>query len=184
MNNGSSQSTGVVRLSAEALKKSLIGKYLAFSLANGRYGVGILKVIELIGMMHITKIPRCAEYVRGVINLRGKIIPVIDLRMKFGLHAAEYDEKTCIIVVNGTIGEHNIAIGMIVDTVLEALHFDEAHIEPAPEYGVGIDASYVRGLGKAPDDGVVIFIDIDHAINVPELTGYLNGSGSEHADAH
>lgn len=143
---------------------TLAGKYLTFSLSDERYGVEILKVIEINSMMHITKVPRCAHYVKGVVNLRGKIIPVIDLRMLFGFPPAEYDEKTCTIMVNVTLGEATLAIGMIVDRVLEVADFEATEIAPAPQYGVNVESDFILGMGKS-ESGVVILIDIDKVIN-------------------
>ena len=144
------------------------GKYLTFSLAAEKYGVEILKVIEINSMMHITKVPRCASHVKGVVNLRGKIIPVIDLRMLFGMEEKEYDEQTCTIMVHVAVGGAKIAIGMIVDRVLEVADFNEAEIAPAPDYGLNIESEFILGMGTKEHTGVVILIDIDRVLSGEE----------------
>lgn len=139
----------------------LAGKYLTFNLSSEQYGIEILKVIEIIGVMNITRVPKSPEFVKGVINLRGKIIPVMDLRLRFGLDSRAYDEKTCIIVVHIKAEQNTIAIGMIVDTVLEVRDFDEKMIAATPEYGASLDTSFIRGMGKFANGQVTILLDID-----------------------
>ena len=148
---------------------SVAGKYLTFSLASEKYGVEILKVIEINSMMHITKVPRCASHVKGVVNLRGKIIPVIDLRMLFGMEEAEYDEQTCTIMVNVSTDGTHMAIGMIVDRVLEVADFKETEIAPAPDYGSNLDSDFILGMGTREQIGVVILVDIDKVLSVDDV---------------
>ena len=139
------------------------GKYLTFLLDREDYGVEILKVREIIGLMDITKVPQTPAFVEGVINLRGKVIPVIDLRTKFGLSRAEYNDQTCIIVVDvGTM------VGIIVDTVNEVHDIPAASIEPAPAFGHAVDTSFILGMGKVKDD-VKILLDIDRVLSSTEL---------------
>ncbi len=139
------------------------GKYLTFSLADEEYGLEILKVREIIGIMDITAVPQMPVFVKGVINLRGKVIPVIDLRLKFGLEPAEYTDQTCIVVVDvGTL------TGIIVDTVQEVLDIDGGQIDPAPPLGASVDTSFVLGMGKVKND-VKILLDIDKVLNTDEL---------------
>lgn len=152
-------------ISGNARKRSLAGKYLTFSLSKEHYGVEILKVVEIIGLLHVTRVPQCPTYMKGVINLRGKIIPVLDLRMKFGLEAAEYDDRTCTIIVKVAVGESHIAIGMIVDTVLEVVEFPQNMIEPPPDFGASLDTNFIMGMGKASGENVIILIDIDKVLN-------------------
>jgi purine-binding chemotaxis protein CheW len=139
------------------------GKYLTFSLASEEYGLEILKVREIIGIMDITSMPQMPGYVKGVINLRGKVIPVIDLRLKFGLEPAEYTEQTCIVVVD--VGS---LVGVIVDTVQEVLDIDGSQIDPPPPLGASVDTSFVMGMGKVKDD-VKILLDIDRVLGSEEL---------------
>lgn len=143
---------------------SIAGKYLAFSLGNERYGVEILKVQEIIGVIKITNVPQSPHYIKGVINLRGKIIPVVDLRIKLGMQEREYDKKTCFIVVNTIIQSRQISIGIIVDTVLEVLNFESKHIHIPPIYGNNVNIDFILGLGKI-EDQVVILMNIDQALN-------------------
>jgi purine-binding chemotaxis protein CheW len=149
--------TGAARLTAQG------GKYLTFSLANEEYGLEILKVREIIGIMDITAMPQMPPFVKGVINLRGKVIPVIDLRLKFGLEPAEYTEQTCIVVVD--VGS---LVGVIVDTVQEVLDIDGGQIDPPPPLGAAVDTSFVLGMGKVKDD-VKILLDIDQVLGSDEL---------------
>ncbi len=139
------------------------GKYLTFSLAGEEYGLEILKVREIIGLMDITAVPQMPHYVKGVINLRGKVIPVVDLRAKFGMDAADYTEQTCVVVVD--VGQ---LTGVIVDTVQEVLDIDISQIDPAPPLGAGVDTSFVLGMGKVKDD-VKILLDIDHVLDLAEM---------------
>lgn len=143
---------------------SISGKYLTFSLSSENYGIQILKVQEIIGVMHITKVPSSPDYLKGVINLRGKIIPVVDLRLKFNLSPIPYNDKTCIIVVDAIFGERKVPVGVVVDTVLEVSHFNESSIELAPEYGVNLSTSFITAMGRTQDNHVVILIDIDKVL--------------------
>jgi len=135
------------------------GKYLTFSLAGEEYGLEILKVREIIGIMDITAVPRMPSHVKGVVNLRGKVIPVVDLRLKFGMESAEYTEATCIIVVDvGTL------VGIIVDTVQEVLDIESAQIDPPPPLGASVDTTFILGMGKVRDE-VLILLDINEVLN-------------------
>lgn len=138
-------------------------KYLTFKLAEEEYGVEILKVREINGVMDITAVPRMPGYMKGVINLRGKVIPVVDLRLKFGLQEIGHSEETCIIVVD--VGKE---IGIIVDTVCEVLDIVRANIEPPPSMGGAVDTSFILGMGKV-GDAVKILLDIDKVLTTSEL---------------
>jgi purine-binding chemotaxis protein CheW len=139
------------------------GKYLTFTLANEDYGIGILKIKEIIGMMPITKVPRCPEFVKGVINLRGKVIPVMDLRMRFGVEAADYTERTCIVVVEVESGSGNLIVGLIVDSVSEVLNIKSEDIEQTPGFGIKVNTDYILGMAKL-SGGVKILLDIDRVL--------------------
>ncbi len=149
--------------SAERNSNDLGGKYLTFQLSNEEYGVEILKVREIIGVMDITAVPQMPIYMKGVINLRGKVIPVVDLRLKFGLPEAEHTEETCIIVVD--VGKE---VGIIVDTVSEVLDVINENIEPAPAMGGSVDTAFILGMGKVGED-VKILLDIDRVLTTDEL---------------
>lgn len=142
--------------SAEMLQR-LAGKYMTFKLAEEEYGIEILKVRDVIALMEITRVPRTKEYMRGVINLRGKVIPVVDLRMKFGMGRTEATDQTVIIVVQTEVEGHELNMGVLVDEVLEVLNVAEKNIEPRPDFGVSSsDMSFIMGIGKAA--GRVIFL--------------------------
>ena len=145
------------------------GKYLTFSLAGEEYGIGILKVREIIGMMSITPVPQTPEFVKGVINLRGKVIPVIDLRLRFGLDATAYTERTCIIVVEIHGESGSIPMGIVVDAVSEVLNIRSADIENTPSFGVKLNTDFILGMAKT-EGGVKILLDIDKVLGVFQLT--------------
>jgi len=143
--------------------RDLAGKYLTFLLDDEEYGIEILKVREIIGIMDITKVPQTPDYVEGVINLRGKVIPVVDLRTKFGLRRAQYNEETCIVVVD--VGA---MMGIIVDTVQEVHDISAAEIEPPPALGAAVDTAFILGMGKV-SGAVKILLDIDKVMTLDEL---------------
>lgn len=145
------------------------GKYLTFTLANEEYGIGILKIKEIIGMMPITPVPRTPEYIKGVINLRGKVIPVIDLRLRFGLKAVDYTDRTCIIVVEISGENGNVLIGIVVDTVSEVLNIKGKDIESTPAFGSKLNTEYILGMAKM-EGGVKILLDIDKVLRSEEVT--------------
>ena len=135
------------------------GKYLTYELSGEEYGIEILKVREIIGIMEITAVPRMPDYVEGVINLRGKVIPVVDLRLKFGMIKAERSSETCVIVVDvkGTL------MGVLVDRVSEVLDIRSEDIEDAPKVGVSVDTDFILGMAKAKGS-VKILLDIDKVL--------------------
>ena len=149
--------------------KGLGGKYLTFGLGNEEYGVVILKVREIIGLMEITAVPHTPSYIKGVINLRGRVIPVIELRTKFGMERQEYNERTCIIVVEVQGPSETIQVGMLVDSVSEVLNIAEEEIEPPPTFGAGdLDSESLLGIGKVKGQ-VKILLDVDRVISEGEL---------------
>ncbi len=152
------------------------GKYLTFTLANEDYGLEILKVREIIGMMDITAIPQTPPYVKGVINLRGRVIPVIDLRLKFGLPPMEYGERTCIIVVDVKSRLGPMQVGVVVDSVSEVLNVSGGDIEPPPAFGARIDTGNILGIAKAKG-AIKILLDIDKVLASQELAGFESGAG-------
>jgi len=144
------------------------GKYLTFMLANEEYGIGILKVKEIIGMMTITMVPQTPGYVKGVINLRGKVIPVVDLRLKFCMASMDYTERTCIIVVEILNQGNRILIGILVDAVSEVLNIKAGDIEETPNFGSRLETDYILGMAKA-GGGIKILLDIDCVLHGDEL---------------
>ena len=145
------------------------GKYLTFSLAGEEYGIGILKVKEIIGMMNITPVPQTPAFVKGVINLRGKVIPVVDLRLRFALEAAAYTERTCIIVVEIRGHSGAVPMGIVVDAVSEVLNIRAVDIENTPCFGVKLDTDFILGMAKT-DGGVKILLDIDRVLGTFQFT--------------
>ncbi len=140
------------------------GKYLTFKLGPGHYGLEILKVREIIGLIGITAIPLAPDHVKGVINLRGMVIPVVDLRLKFGMQENEATAETCIIVAH--VGDREI--GVLVDQVSEVQYFDAANIQEPPTLGAGIDTDFILGIGKVGDH-VTLLLDIDRVLIASEI---------------
>jgi purine-binding chemotaxis protein CheW len=143
------------------------GKYLTFSLAGEEYGIGILKIREIIGMMPITAVPQTPHFIKGVINLRGKVIPVTDLRLRFGMPAIDYTERTCIIVVeiHGQAG--TVQVGIVVDAVSEVLNIRTEDIEDTPSFGSRLDTGFILGMAKM-NGGIKILLDIDRILGSEE----------------
>ncbi len=139
------------------------GRYLTFNLCEEVFGLEIRYVTEIIGMQPITKIPEVAEYIKGIINLRGKIIPVIDMRLKFGKEPIEYDDRTCIVVVD----TQEMIVGLIVDKVSEVITIDDENIVPPPSQKSGIRNRYIQGIGKI-EDNVKILLDCNKLFDEEE----------------
>ncbi len=146
------------------------GKYLTFKLGGGDYGIEIIKVVEIIKLMPITQVPRMPDFIRGVINLRGKVIPVMELRRRFGMEHVDDSSNTCIIVVGLKTKNGEVQMGTLVDTVSEVLDVAAADIEPAPAFGggAGVDTSFILGMAKTKGT-VRILLDIDCILNADEL---------------
>jgi purine-binding chemotaxis protein CheW len=144
------------------------GKYLTFILAGEEYGIGILKVKEIIGVMAITTVPQTPAYMKGVINLRGKVIPIVDLRVKFGMEAIDYTEKTCIIVVEITSNSQKVMIGILVDSVSEVLNIKGGDIEDTPNFGSHLNTNYILGMAKT-GGRVKILLEIDRVLSTDEM---------------
>jgi len=164
---------GTAALEVSETRRSREGKYLIFNLGDERYGVGILDVREIIGMMPITKMPRMPGALKGVINLRGRVIPVLDMRVKFGMEAREYTPRTCIVIseVSGLSG--STLVGGIVDSVSEVFQIKEADIEDSPNFGGDFSGEFILGMAKT-EKGVIILLEIDrimHASEVVQLAG-------------
>jgi purine-binding chemotaxis protein CheW len=145
------------------------GKYLTFTLAEEEYGIGILKIKEIIGMLPITSVPQTPDFVKGVINLRGKVIPVMDLRLRFGMPSIDYTERTCIIVVEISGSTGTVLIGIVVDAVSEVLNIKGDDIEKTPTFGTKLNTDYILGMAKM-EGGVKILLDIDRVLSNDELS--------------
>ncbi len=144
------------------------GKYLVFALGREEFGIRVLNVREIMGIQDITAVPHTPAYLKGVINLRGKVIPVVDLRAKFGLPGVEHTARTCIIVVQVTQETSSVLMGIIVDGVAEVLNLSPADIEDTPDFGHGVTTSYLLGMAKVKDR-VKILLNIDEVMAAPEL---------------
>ncbi len=145
------------------------GKYLTFALGQESYGLEISYVKEIVGMQPITKLPEASPFVKGIINLRGRIIPVIDMNLKFGREANAYTDRTCIIVVD----IQGLSVGLIVDQVAEVLAIGEENIVPPPNAMTGAYNRYVKGIGKAGND-VKLLLDCDRLFIDSELSALSN----------
>ncbi len=146
------------------------GKYLTFALAHEEYGLEILKVREIIGYIDVTAVPQTPHYVKGVINLRGQVIPVVDLRAKFGMETTDVTEETCIIVVETGSDNRKYSTGIVVDHVQEVLDISGTNIEEAPQFGATVDTNFILGMGKI-GDSVKILLDIDQVLAGDNLAG-------------
>ena len=171
-------SSQIENSSATLLDKE--GKYLTFALAKEEYGLEILKVREIIGYMDITAVPQTPAHVKGVINLRGQVIPVIDLRAKFGMDTAEKTEETCIIVVEISQNGRDFSTGIVVDHVQEVLDIDGKNIEESPNFGSNVNTDFILGMGKV-GESVKILLDIDKVLSGTDL-GDIAGSTDTTAD--
>lgn len=170
------QSSAVLHSGAESgepIKTRRQGKYLVFLLGREEFGVQVMKVREIMGLQEITAVPQTPPFVKGVINLRGKVIPVVDLRRKFGLPETEYTARTCIIVLQvlqSRAAASSIQMGAIVDGVSEVLTIQEAEIEDTPAFGDDVRIPYILGMAKVKGR-VKILLDIDHVLSSQELHG-------------
>jgi purine-binding chemotaxis protein CheW len=145
---------------AREFQKSVAGKYLTFALAGEEYGLPVLRVREIIKVMDITVVPQVPAYVRGVINLRGKVIPVIDMRLKFNFEAKEFNDRTAIIVVELELSGGRTLVGVLVDAVSEVLNITPDEIEPTPTFGDMVDTTFMRAVAKVKGT-VKILLDLD-----------------------
>jgi purine-binding chemotaxis protein CheW len=158
------QTGGGPAVSALQYQDNRAGKYLTFFLGSEEYGIEILKVHEIIGVMPITPVPRTPAYIKGVINLRGKVIPTVDLRLKFGMPPVDQTEETCIIVVQ----THGIEMGTIVDKVSEVLNISAQDIDDAPSFGASVNTDFILGIGKASGK-VRLLLDIDKVLSTADV---------------
>ncbi len=167
-----------VMTETQVAEVDLGGKYLTFGLDGEEYGLEILKVREIIGMMDITSVPRTPEFVLGVINLRGNVIPVIDLRCKFGMEPGEQTEETCIIVVD----VDGMEMGILVDRVSEVLDITGEEIQPPPAFGVTVNTDFILGIGKAASK-VTILLNINRVLTSSDAATVAEvGETDRHSD--
>lgn len=153
---------------AAAQEDARAGKYLTFQLGREEFGIRVLKVREIMGLLEITAVPQTPAHVRGVINLRGKVVPVIDLRVKFGMTAGEYTQRTCIIVTQVQMDSGPALMGIIVDGVSEVVNLAAGDIEDTPDFGEEVGRRYLLGMAKSKGK-VKILLDIDKVLTLEEL---------------
>lgn len=159
---------------ASARASALAGKYMTFKLAREEYALEILKVREIIGLMDITRVPKTPEHTRGVINLRGKVISVIDLRLKFGMERVDATDQTVIIVVQYASRGQDQTMGVLVDEVVEVVDVEAGQIEPPPHFGTGaIEADFILGVGKV-ERRVIFLLDIGRVLGEGAREGNID----------
>ena len=145
-----------------------IRQYLTFKLSDEIFGVDVAQVREILDYIQITKVPQTPDFMCGVINLRGSVVPVVDMRLKFGMEKTEKTVNTCIVVVEVTLEEENITLGALVDSVQEVFELSPSEIEPAPRIGTKLNTSFIKGMGKR-DDRFIILLNIDRVFCSEEL---------------
>lgn len=150
-------------MDAQMQQPAAAGKHLAFRVGNETYGLGVMRVQEVIGLPEITRVPQMTEAVRGVINLRGRVIPVFDLRVAFGV-PAEDTEVTCVVIGQVDYGERKVTVGFIADEIAGVLEIPEGQMGPVPEFGKGRQATFLVGMAMT-EDGVVMILDIDRVMD-------------------
>jgi purine-binding chemotaxis protein CheW len=145
------------------------GKYLTFSLGEEHYGLEILRVQEIVGLLPVTRVPRLPAMVAGVVNLRGRVIPVVDLRLAFGMQRSAMDERSCIVVVSVQRGsDASTVMGVLVDEVSDVVDLVDNDIEETPEFGTAVDTSFIKGVGRL-EGRVVLLLDIDRVLNTTDI---------------
>jgi purine-binding chemotaxis protein CheW len=152
----------------EAATKIDGAQYLTFTLNDEQFGVDIAKVREVLEFTSATKVPRTPDFMRGVINLRGSVVPVLDLKMKFGMGQTDKDIDTCVIITEIDVGGELIVIGAMADAVQEVFDIDADQIEPPPKIGSGLDTEFIYGMGKRGDE-FLILLDIDRVFSAAEV---------------
>ncbi|MEX2442831.1 MAG: chemotaxis protein CheW [Alkalispirochaeta sp.] len=153
-------------------------QYLTFTLVEEQYAVEVYDVKEVLEYTSVTRVPRTQDFMRGVINLRGSVVPVIDLRLKFGMGETEKTIDTSIIVMEVEIGGEKVTVGTLADSVQEVINLDDSQIEPAPQIGTRINTDFIRGIGKQ-DEHFIIILDIDRIFSEEELTTVVEEVGAK-----
>lgn len=159
-------------------------QYLTFLLGGEMFAIGILHIKEIIEYGQLTTVPMMPSFIRGVINLRGAVVPVVDLSVRFGRHATELTRKTCIVIIEAQTGDGKQDVGVVVDAVSEVLEIPAGEIEPAPSFGAKIRAEFIAGMGKV-DGKFVILLNVDKVLSVEEMAmlSEMSGQGMEAAAA-
>ena len=142
-------------------------QYLSFTLAGSDYAVGILQVKEILQYETVTRVPSVPQSIRGVINLRGSVVPVVDLAVKFGLRETPVTKRTCVLIVEATVGAERTVMGVLADAVSEVLELTPQDVEPAPSFGTRVKVDYLLGMGKV-GKGFVLLLDLDKVLSADE----------------
>jgi len=149
-------------------------QYLTFKLADEVFAVDVAKVREILDFTTVTKVPQTPEFMRGVINLRGSVVPVVDMRLKFGMSQTEKTVNTCVIVMEIALGEETTIVGSLADSVQEVLELEPEQIEPAPRIGTKLRTEFIKGMGKHNEQFIII-LDIDKVFDEETMGGLLEG---------
>ncbi len=157
-------------------------QYLTFKLGEEVFALDISKAREVLDFTSITKVPRTPEFMRGVINLRGSVVPVVDLRLKFGMTPTERTVNTCIIITEVAVDNETTVLGALADSVQEVMDLGPDHIEPAPKIGTRLNTEFIKGMGKQ-NDKFIIILDIDRVFSVDELALVQAGQAETPAGA-
>ena len=153
------------------------GQYLTFTLRGEMFAIGILNIKEILEYGSLTAVPMMPDFIRGVINLRGAVVPVVDLAARFGGRPSEVTKRTCIVIIEVSTGEGRQDIGVVVDAVSEVLEIPASEIEPAPGFGAKIRTEFIRGMGKV-EGKFVIILDVDKVLSVDELAAVTQVGGT------
>lgn len=152
---------------------SVVNQFLTFTLADTAYALDVGNVREVLAMLPITSIPRAADFLRGVINVRGSVVPVVDLRLKLGMSRTEENVATSIIVLDIPVGDQQTVVGALVDSVQEVVDMEADKIEPPPQLGTAIDVSFIRGIGKR-DERFILILDTARIFTEEEVSSIMN----------
>lgn len=158
------------------------GQFLSFVLSDELFAVNINKVREVLDFIRITKMPNTPPAMLGVINLRGSVVPVIDMRLKFGMPSAEKTVNTCIVIMETTMGEDSLILGALVDSVQEVFDLDESQIEPPPKIGTWLKTEFIQGMGKHNEEEFTIILDVDKIFSTSEILAASELSDKEDID--
>jgi len=162
-------------------KKQATNSYLTFKLGDEEFGAHVSQVLNILEMTRITEVPKTPEYMKGVINLRGMVLPVIDTRTKFGMPEAEYTNNTCIIVMDIEDSNDTIHIGAIVDEVLSVIEIEQNQIEPPPSIGNKYKSEFIYGMARV-EDNFVMLLDMQKVLNAEELADLAEQAGESSAN--
>jgi len=158
-----------------------VQQYLTFRLGEETFGVNVLKVKEVLSIINITQVPQTPDYMLGVINLRGSVVPVVDLRQRFRLAKAEQTRDTCIVVLEVELGGEQVTVGAMTDAVEEVIDINAAQIEPPPKLGTQLNVEFIDGMGKINDDNFVILLNINMVFSAEELKMFMDAGDAREA---